>query len=153
MFSIHVPLGHAQAATSPQAKAVLPAANLSAVSVLCIDNEVDILRGMRSLLQGWGCRVVTATSLEEALRHWGDTTPPQLAIVDYHLDRSATGVDALDALCQHWNTDIPGILVSADISEPVRNSAAERGWFYLAKPVKAAALRNLIRRLARRESV
>ena len=153
MFSIRVPLGHVQTAAELPARVVTAPGNLSAVSVLCIDNEVDILRGMRSLLEGWGCRVVTATSLGEALRHCNDSAPPQLAIVDYHLDHSATGVDALDALCEHWGVAVPGILVSADISEPVRNCAAERGWFYLAKPVKAAALRNLVRRLARREPV
>ncbi|MFV8783529.1 PAS-domain containing protein [Microbulbifer sp. SA54] len=150
MFSILVPLGWAQSHAVTQSQSLPGGGNLSAVSVLCIDNEIAILRGMQSLLEGWGCRVVTAASLEAALENWVDSEPPQLAIVDYHLDRDATGVEALDRLCEHWGAAVPGILVSADISEEVRNSAAARGWFYLPKPVKPAALRNLIRRLVRK---
>lgn len=34
--------------------------------LLCIDNEPAILDGMRMLLSGWGCQVITAASLTEA---------------------------------------------------------------------------------------
>ncbi|WP_082859267.1 PAS domain-containing hybrid sensor histidine kinase/response regulator [Microbulbifer sp. Q7] len=148
MFSIRVPLGEPRTAevrvsNDGEVEAV------SAVPVLCIDNERQILRGMDSLLSGWGCRVITAVSLQEALSNWVERDPPALVIVDYHLDRGATGIDALDALCEHWQTELPGIVVSADTSEEVRSAATEHGWFYLPKPVKPAVLRNLVRRLAR----
>ncbi|WP_160154288.1 NahK/ErcS family hybrid sensor histidine kinase/response regulator [Microbulbifer sp. ALW1] len=148
MFSIRVPLGEARE-TPAEAASVAEVANVSAVPVLCIDNERQILRGMESLLSGWGCRVVTAVSLEEALARWQLRSPPALVIVDYHLDRDATGIDALEALCTHWQSDLPGIVVSADTSEEIRSAATEHGWFYLPKPVKPAVLRNLVRRLAR----
>jgi len=148
MFSICVPLGEAREAPAKSVSADNEEP-VSAVSVLCIDNERQILRGMESLLGGWGCRVVTAVSLEEALARWSLRQPPALVIVDYHLDRDATGIDALEALCRHWQVALPGILVSADTSEEIRNAATERGWFYIPKPVKPAVLRNLIRRLAR----
>lgn len=148
MFSIRVPIGEARAAPA-EAPIVSEVANMSAVPVLCIDNERQILRGMQSLLSGWGCRVVTAISLQDALARWDLRGPPALVIVDYHLDRDATGIDALEALCEHWRTELPGIVVSADTSEEIRSAATERGWFYLPKPVKPAVLRNLVRRLAR----
>ncbi|WP_421654448.1 hybrid sensor histidine kinase/response regulator [Microbulbifer harenosus] len=148
MFSIRVPVGEARAAPVEE-PTVSEVGNVSAVPVLCIDNERQILRGMQSLLSGWGCRVVTAISLPEALVRWDLRDPPALVIVDYHLDRDATGIDALEALCEHWRAELPGIVVSADTSEEIRSAATERGWFYLPKPVKPAVLRNLVRRLAR----
>ncbi|WGL16489.1 PAS domain-containing hybrid sensor histidine kinase/response regulator [Microbulbifer bruguierae] len=148
MFSIRVPMGEARE-TQAEAPSIGEVVNVSAIPVLCIDNERQILRGMESLLSGWGCRVETAVSLEEALARWGQRRPPALVIADYHLDRDATGIDALEALCKHWQTELPGILVSADTSEEIRSAATERGWLYLPKPVKPAALRNMVRRLAR----
>ncbi|MCQ3829323.1 PAS-domain containing protein [Microbulbifer elongatus] len=148
MFSIRVPVGERQRA--PQEAAGDDATeSASAIPVLCIDNERQILRGMQSLLGGWGCRVVTAASLEEALENWGAPSPPALVIVDYHLDRGATGVQVLESLCEYWQAELPGIVISADTSEEVRSAATERGWFYLPKPVKPAVLRNLVRRLGR----
>ncbi|WP_239692546.1 PAS domain-containing hybrid sensor histidine kinase/response regulator [Microbulbifer mangrovi] len=152
MFSIRVPVGEVQTTLSP-APSAGGTASLASAAVLCIDNERQILRGMESLLTGWGCRVVTAVSLDEALARWQFSTPPEVVIVDYHLDHKATGIDALEALCARWQLALPGILISADTSEAVRNSASERGYFYLAKPVKPAALRNLIRRLVRSAQV
>lgn len=151
LFSIRVPLGVAEAARPAAAQPQVAGADLSGTRVLCIDNEESILRGMQSLLSGWGCRVIAAKSLPEALADWRGAQPPQLVIVDYHLDRNETGIGALEGLTEHWGQPLPGILVSADISEQVRDAATSRGYYYLSKPVKPAALRNLVRRLARRQ--
>lgn len=150
MFCIRVPLGPADTAQRPRPRPQPAGADLSGVRVLCIDNEASILRGMHSLLSGWGCRVTAARSLREALAAWPGERPPQLVIVDYHLDCDETGIGALQSLNAHWQQPLPGILISADISEQVRAAAAECGCYYLSKPVKPAALRNLVRRLARR---
>ncbi|WP_193161424.1 NahK/ErcS family hybrid sensor histidine kinase/response regulator [Microbulbifer hainanensis] len=150
MFSIRVPLGVAASVKRLKPQSQPAGADLSGIRVLCIDNEESILRGMQSLLSGWGCRVTAARSLREALDTWPSDQPPQLVIVDYHLDCNETGIAALDGLNQRWGQPLPGILISADISEQVRDAAAARGCFYLSKPVKPAALRNLVRRLARR---
>ena len=151
MFCIRVPLGVAAAAQRPRPQPKVAGADVSGIRVLCIDNEASILGGMQSLLSGWGCCVTAAGSLDEALAKWPSEEPPQLVIVDYHLDRNETGIGALEGLAQHWRQPLPGILISADISEQVREAAGSRGYYYLSKPVKPAALRNLVRRLARRQ--
>ncbi|WP_285765350.1 hybrid sensor histidine kinase/response regulator [Biformimicrobium ophioploci] len=150
MFSIRVPRGEPHAVPQRDANQAgnLAVGGLEGVGVLCIDNEDVILRGMQSLLSGWGCRVWVARTASEALLALGEKEP-QLVVVDYHLDRGETGLQALQLLTQYWQRQMPGILVSADISEEVREGAAAAGLYYLAKPVKPAALRNLLRRLAR----
>ncbi|KUJ82462.1 histidine kinase [Microbulbifer flavimaris] len=150
LFSILLPAGVPASRSQesvPSEQAAL-GAELDGVRVLCIDNEASIVRGMQSLLEGWGCQVTVARSLTEARAAWKGG-PPQLVIADYHLDDGATGIEAIEALCDDWQSEVPGILVSADISETVRDSARDAGLFYLPKPVKPAALRNLVRRLSK----
>ncbi|MFC6978444.1 PAS-domain containing protein [Microbulbifer taiwanensis] len=62
MFCIRVPLGLAEPARPAAPQAQVAGADLSGIRVLCIDNEESILRGMQSLLNGWGYRVTAARS-------------------------------------------------------------------------------------------
>jgi Na+/proline symporter/signal transduction histidine kinase len=139
-FSILVPLGHAKQVTV-RPHQVDP--NLSGIRVVCIDNELVIQSGMRSLLEQWGCQVVTAFSLGEALSQL--TSSPNIILADYHLDE-ATGVDAIEALRLHFDRPIPAIVISADNSEAVMQHVETAHALFLSKPVAPAALRNLMRR-------
>jgi Na+/proline symporter/signal transduction histidine kinase len=124
-----------------------PSAPLVHLSVLAIDNEPAILDGMRILLAGWGCDVVTATSLSEALvvlRHPpAGHAAPEVVIADYHLD-DGNGLDAIAALREAAGTELPAVLVTADHSPGVREQAESRGISLLNKPLKPAALRALL---------
>ena len=40
---------------------------LDAALVVCIDNEPEVLAGMRTLLAGWGCSVIAARGIDEAV--------------------------------------------------------------------------------------
>ena len=53
--------------------------------MLAIDNEPTILDGMEALLTGWGCRVLKAGDLDEALGTCAETAP-DVMLADYHLD-------------------------------------------------------------------
>ncbi|BFM08604.1 PAS domain-containing hybrid sensor histidine kinase/response regulator [Halioxenophilus aromaticivorans] len=145
VFKISVPYGREQKITPPP-KPVDP--RLANVPVLCIDNEEAIRAGMRSLLEQWGCRVETAASLGQCLSRWSDPEPPAIILADYHLD-TETGVEVLEALSLHWQTKLKAIVISADNSEGLRQLVTDGGYTFLEKPVKPAALRNLMRRLIR----
>ena len=144
-FSVTIPL-----ASAAVDKAVLPgiarsaAGSLAGTTVLCIDNEPSILDGMRVLLGGWGCRVLTATDLTTALAAIaGSGLEPDGLLVDYHLD-DGNGVGAITELRRRYGGDLPAILVTADRSELVREEARAAGVQLLNKPVKPAALRALL---------
>ena len=112
--------------------------------VVCIDDNATILDGMAALLQGWDCRVITGKSAEEALARLEDQRP-DIAIVDYHLDRNCTGLAALDALRTRFG-DVPRIVLTADHGEATRELITGQGYPVLYKPVKPAALRALLSR-------
>jgi Na+/proline symporter/signal transduction histidine kinase/CheY-like chemotaxis protein len=144
-FSVEVP--RATSVASPAT--VLPmarpdAGSLTGTVVLCIDNDRAILDGMEALLGGWGCRVLKAADVAEALAAMeaGGGEPDGL-LVDYHLD-GGNGVAAIAELRRRLSRHFPSILITADRSAHVRDEARAAGIHLINKPVKPASLRALI---------
>ena len=71
-------------------------------------------------------------------------SPPQLVLLDVHLGAGHLGPDVYAELCQRWGQTPAVILVTAERDATLRRQAAERGWGFLAKPVRAPALRALV---------
>jgi CheY-like chemotaxis protein len=100
---------------------------------------------MRTLLQGWGCRVVCAASLPEALSALtAQQMAPDVALVDLQLDDGLDGFAVVAALRAAFGADLPAALISADRSDGVRAAAREQGIVPMPKPVRIAALRALL---------
>jgi signal transduction histidine kinase len=119
------------------------AGRLAGMVVLCLDNERSILDGMQTLLGGWGCRVLTASNLTEALAAIdGSGLEPDGFLVDYHLD-TGNGLAAIAELRRRHN-GAPAILITADRTASVREAAAAEGVHLLNKPIKPASLRALM---------
>ena len=159
-FEIVVPRARSIGASElqPAGKEQRTASALDGQYVLCIDNETDILDGMRGLLQRWGAQPVTACSREEALDRQRRLKSesglnPAILLVDYHLDDDVTGVDIVDALREQSGIDLPAIVLTADHSEAVNETVRDAGHAILYKPVKPAALRALMTRLLSRRRV
>ena len=112
--------------------------------VVCIDNEETILAGMRTLIEGWGCEVITASDQREASVALKDRgRAPDMLLVDYHLDEG-TGIEAVVQLRWRFGSDVPAILITADRTPEVRDEAKEKGLIVLNKPLKPAALRSAL---------
>ena len=89
-------------------------------------------------------QVLTADSLENALsviNEHGDV--PDGIIADYHLD-VGTGIDVIEECRRRYRSDLPSILLTADRSRAVQNTAEEQSILVLRKPLKPAALRALL---------
>ncbi|MEL6872126.1 MAG: PAS-domain containing protein, partial [Pseudomonadota bacterium] len=117
---------------------------LSGSIVICLDNEAVILEGMKTLLEGWGCKVIAAADADEAM----DTLEhvqgePDVIFADYHLD-NGTGDAAIMQLRQRLGSEIPGVIITADHSPETEKTIRGMGLSLLRKPVKAGAVRALI---------
>lgn len=119
--------------------------SMRGLRVLIVDNEKSIQTGMRTLLEGWGCAVSTASGFDDAARQFSDFTVPDVMLVDYHLNDGETGDWAISRLSDHFGGPIPAIIISADRGEPLKLLLDERGIPLLNKPVKPAQLRALLR--------
>ncbi|HCL64877.1 MAG TPA: hybrid sensor histidine kinase/response regulator [Rhizobium sp.] len=122
-------------------KAALP---LNGFSVLCIDNEPNILEGMALLISGWGCSVECAGSIAELDEIVAAKNgPPDLIIADYHLG-DGSGIGAILRLRALYEADIPALLITADRTAEVRAEAEKQNIGLQHKPVRPAALRAYI---------
>jgi Na+/proline symporter/CheY-like chemotaxis protein/PAS domain-containing protein len=144
-FSVEVPL--APAAARPRNRSepkTVDMRRLTGMAVLCIDNDPKILDGMKTLLGGWGCRVITATDLAAAAHALRDeTSAPAGLLVDYHLDQG-DGIAVIADLRRRYGAGMPAILVTADRTAAVREAANAQDIQVLNKPIKPAALRALL---------
>ncbi|QIR14320.1 hybrid sensor histidine kinase/response regulator [Shewanella aestuarii] len=149
MFSILVPLGE----TVHSVQTIVPsslAQPLAGVKVLCIDNEEAILAGLESLLSRWQCEVICAKDLADARIKLGlKGVAPDIVLADYHLDDDQNGVDAMDGIRARYGQHLPGILITANTNKQLVEAVEKRGYHYMAKMVKPAALRALISSLVK----
>ena len=116
---------------------------LTTKRVLLLENDEQITLAMKELLSNWGAQVVCAANKEQALNMC--TTPPDLMLVDYHLDMGETGTSVVVSLRNHWRSNVPGILITANRTDGIREQASALNLLYLPKPVKPAALKRLLK--------
>lgn len=140
VFSITVPFGRAMyAAPLPEPSVMLGGDSLAGLRVLCVDNDREILDGMRTLLQRWGVTALTAATADEALALLEQQ--PDVALVDYHLHDRLDGLGVIDALRVQSGRHLPAALLTGDGSDALKLAAREQGCSVLTKPVKPASLR------------
>ncbi|MBF6026018.1 hybrid sensor histidine kinase/response regulator [Lysobacter niastensis] len=140
VFSITVPFGRAMyAAPLPESNLVIGGDSLAGLRVLCVDNDREILDGMRALLQRWGVTVLSAVNVDGALALLSEQ--PDVALVDYHLHDRLDGLGVIDALRAQSGRQLPAALLTGDGSDALKLAAREHGCSVLTKPVKPASLR------------
>jgi CheY-like chemotaxis protein len=152
-FTVTLPKAAPQAVTARVEPHPIPrGGDISGTLVLCIENERQVLDGMRVLLQGWGCRVLLADGKDQALSllH-GAQEQPHIILADYHLD-DGTGVETVVAIRDQIHTEIPAVIISADTSIEVQRDIRRRGLLHLRKPLKAGALRSILMQLVLRRA-
>lgn len=124
--------------------------SLDGVTVAVVDDEADVRDGMSTLLQGWGCRVLTgedADTVIAALDAVG--VVPDVALVDYRLRADTTGVEAIGRLNEHFGIPIPAAIVTGDTAPERLIEAQASGYVLLHKPLRPAKLRVLLQNLRR----
>ena len=151
VFSVSVPISAEQPLPRQTHAEDRPRTKLARKLVLCVDNDAAVLVAMRTLLQGWSCEVLTASDIagaRAALARRGAL--PDVILMDYHLDGTVTGLEALETLSSHAGERLPAILITANYTEAVRKAADEFGCPILNKPVRPGALRALLAQIVSR---
>ncbi len=150
-FTVTVPLASATAIDS-RAESVAVTGDtlpLKGLTVLCVDNEPDILEGMRLLLERWGCTVRTAANNRQAEQQVRESGPPDFVLVDYHLSDQYNGLDVITHLEKRTGIRLPVIVITADLSAELEDEVRRRGYGLLRKPIKPGTLRTLMTNMLR----
>ena len=112
------------------------------------DHRADVREAMRSLLEGWGCEVLTTATPEEAEAGIAaGSRLPDMLIVDYRLRQHASGIETIGRLHQVAGNRIPALVITGDTAPDRLREAQESGYPLLHKPVKPAQLRAVMRQV------
>ncbi|WP_026001154.1 PAS domain-containing hybrid sensor histidine kinase/response regulator [Pseudomonas donghuensis] len=149
VFAIGVP----QSQRAPQ-RAVEPDLSeplrerLEGARIWVLDNDAAICAGMRTLLEQWGCEVVTALSEQDLARQVAtDRADADLLIADYHLDNGRNGVDAVAAINAQRRVPLAALMITANYSNELKQQVREQGHTLMHKPVRPMRLKAAISHL------
>lgn len=129
-------------AATPQDAWPLPPPAPAAQRVLVLEDDAGSRRALTEVLQGWGCEVTAAASLQEALQQpWPAHAQPDALVVDWHLPQGIDGFDAIAALRSAIGHAVPALLVTAEATPDLQARAAAAGLPLLSKPIAPMKLR------------
>lgn len=152
VFSVRVPLGQLQpspAATTDIQKVEVDH-GMSGARVWVIDNDLAICEGMKTLLEGWDCRVVTAVSVPDLDAKVDIASAPvDLILADYHLDNDENGVDAVAQINGRRSQPAPVLMITANYTNELKQHIRELGYLLMNKPVKPLKLRSVLNHVLR----
>jgi len=104
--------------------------------VILIEDDVNVANAWGLLLEAEGYRVAMAASATEAqaLIQYTEETPA-LLISDFHLLDGSTGVEAVSAIREHYDSPIPAYIVSGDTSKVVKDARLLDNCTLMCKPI------------------
>jgi len=113
--------------------------------LLVIVDELYVRTAMCTVLTEWGFDVVEAASHREAFRSLGGRRPG-MVIAERRLDDGESGNAAITTIRERYGSDLPAVIISADLSASAKAAAADARATLLGKPVSLHELRKVIRR-------
>jgi len=129
--------------------------SLENLTVLVIEDDRSILDSMAVLLESWGCKVVTAATMEQAisqakvLYERDDFDPNEtLLISDYYLSPNYNGCDVIEQV-QTILGATPTMVVTGETDSERLEEIRKAGHSVFRKPLKPAILRVAIQRILR----
>ena len=142
-FSLLVKSGSAK--HIDQFKPVYEMPDLANISILVIDDEETVLQGMHTILTEWGSKVVLAESASDAIERIGEQDfVPDIIFTDYRLRENKTGVEAINAVREELNANVPAVIITGDTSPERLREAKLSGFQLLYKPVTPDAIRQVL---------
>jgi len=134
---------HAASATDSKVAHPAPAA----LHVLVVDDEAGIRLGMKTLLEGMGCRATLAGGTLQAVAA-ARAERPDIVLSDLRLRGEDNGIKTVRAIRDLYPR-MPAILISGDIAPDRLREAEEAGIPLLHKPVPVEVLKNAIAKSSR----
>lgn len=140
-------VGVEQTQAQKEVAVIKPATNigLKDVTVMCIDNDPDVLNGMIELLSAWDCNVLAAGSYKQAIslyeEHKNDI---EILLVDYQLDHDFNGIALIAELRKLSRQYVPAILITATTDSDLEEKTLAADIGFMRKLVKPAALRAMM---------
>lgn len=145
VFALELPAACAQAPAVRPAAATMPSVSFEGRLMLVIDDDETVRAGMRSLLEGWGTKVVACAGMADTLVEIARLErAPDIIIADHQLQEGRVGADAILAVRAHFGKQVPAIIITGSTSQLLAGAAQALDCQLLLKPVMPAKLRSLL---------
>jgi len=142
-FSVSLPLTTATISTTLD-KATVGNTRGSSLSdsarIVLIEDNRRVANAWQLLLEGEGydVNVTDGNSIDELLSE--KSLRPKLIVSDYHLGDDKTGVQVIKRIREHWQQDIPALIVTGDTSKVVDDARQLDNTLLMNKPVNTESL-------------
>jgi len=107
------------------------------LKIMIVEDDLDLLHGLRFLLQAYHCRICPLTDADEILKTVG-LLQPDLILLDIKLDHG-NGLDVCREMKSSYMKDTPVYIMSGlpDVEKKAYDAGAD---FFLAKPFDSETL-------------
>ena len=123
--------------------------SLSGVKVLLVEDDIDVLKSTKQLLESWGCFVSAGRDQDEIIdiiRSDGYLLP-DIIIADNRLPGDASGIDVVKLVQKELDSLIPSVIVTGDVERSHVQSITDQGFPVLLKPIQPAKFRAILSHL------
>jgi signal transduction histidine kinase/ActR/RegA family two-component response regulator len=148
VFAVRIPMRYALRQAGDDLRGGEPLAEVRlrrGTFVAVIDDDLEILRSTRMMLESCGATVFTAVSSSEAIHHLGGLGQlPDVLISDFRLG-AEDGIAAIRRVREEFNADIPALLITGDTSAELVSVFRDSGLRVLHKPVSGDTLLKAVR--------
>ncbi|WP_166264628.1 ATP-binding response regulator [Marinobacter caseinilyticus] len=146
IFSVEVPVGEIASSQVQHDGSNKPSWHASGQCIVVIDDDMNVLNAMETLLASWQFDVIAAPSLTEIQDQLRTSDRrPDLILSDLSLNGADNGIEAINSLRnQYGDPGIPGILITGSTGTEQLKLAEESGLKLVQKPVRPASLRSII---------
>ena len=123
--------------------------DLSGVKVLLIEDDIDVLKSTKQLLESWGCIVSSGRDQVEIKNVIGSDgyLLPDIIVADNRLPGDASGIDVVKLVQKDLESLIPSVIVTGDVERGHVQSITDQGFPVLLKPIQPAKFRAILSHL------
>jgi len=139
-FIIHIPLSNKKVLITDTLETSSPQDILQGIKVLVIDNELDILEAMKSLIESWGCEFTSAATMSDAHHLIKQENTPDFILADYRMPGDTNGCQFIQSIHEEIGF-IPSLIITGDTGADVIDEIKKANLVMLNKPLKPAQLR------------
>ena len=147
-FSVNVDLAENKAEINND-EILMNIMNLSGINILLVEDDIDVLKATKQLLESWGCKVKTARNKDEVVNLIDEDpyTNPDIILADNRLPGDASGIDITYLIQEKLQTSIPCVIMTGDVERSHVQSIIDQGFPVLLKPIQPAKFRAMLSHL------
>lgn len=109
---------------------------MNGARILVVDDDLEVVEGMKDLLSLWRCTVWAATSMEqvEELLETRKSEGVDAIIADYRLGGGETGLSVISTVHRKQGKIVPSLVVTGDVGGDAINRIKNEGFFLCTNP-------------------